>query len=108
MKPIDFQGQGQGHTLHIVAKPCIHDTEPFQLGPSKSVHILFMTSTTPINVQCQGSKVKVTCLTLLLNLVNKISPFYIANAYAISLLIGEPSYPNISPYCRRVGRITEL
>ena len=74
-------------------------TELFQLGPSNLVHRLLMTRglhlltfkvmgqrswvkryTLLINdFQGQGSKVKVTYLTLLLNLLNKINPFYFAN-----------------------------
>ena len=62
-------------------------TEPFQLGPSRlGTHATFDERTTHIDFQGQGSKDKVTCYTLLLYLVNKINPFYIANYNVISLL----------------------
>ena len=48
-------------------------TEPFKLGLSNLVHFLHMTRGQTLFVfQGQGSKVKVTCYTLMLNLVNTI------------------------------------
>ena len=45
-------------------------TEPFQLGLSKlGTHTTYDKRTNPIDFQGHGSKVKVTCYTLLLNLV---------------------------------------
>ena len=55
-------------------------TEPFKLGPSNLVHIFLMTRGGKLLILRSGSKVKVTYWTLLLSLVNKIKPFYIAIA----------------------------
>ena len=66
--------KGQGHTLHIVVKPCKHDTDltvsarTVKLG----THTIYDERTTPIDFQGQGSKVKVTRYTVLLNIVNMI------------------------------------
>ena len=79
--------KGQGHTLQIVVKPCNHDTDwtvsarTIKLG----THISYDKRKTPIDFQGHGSKVKVTCKTLLLYLVNNINPFHIANYSIISL-----------------------
>ena len=65
-----------GSATKLVNK--IH-TEPFQLGPSNLVHTTYDKRTielfsieNPIDFQGQGSKVKVTCYTMLLNHVNMI------------------------------------
>ena len=65
-------------------------TEPFKLGHSNLVHILLMTrGRTPIDFQGQGSKVKVTRYTLLLNLVNTIQtePFQLGPSNFVHLLL---------------------
>ena len=54
--------KGQGHTLHIVVKPCKHDTD----WAVSARTVKFSTDTTyakrknPIDFQGHGSKVKVT------------------------------------------------
>ena len=77
--------KGQGHTLHIVVhivvKPCKHDTD-FTVSARTvklCTHTTYDKRTTSNNFQGQGSKVKVTYLILLLNLLHKINPFYFAN-----------------------------
>ena len=64
-------------------------TEPFQLGRSNLVHILLMTRGGHIDFQGQGSKVKVTCYTLLLNLVNTIQtePFQLGPSNLVHILL---------------------
>ena len=66
--------KGQGNMLYIVVKPCKHDTD--WTVPARTIKLSTHTSydkkTTPIDCQGQGSKVKVTHYTLLLNIVNKI------------------------------------
>ena len=79
--PIDFQGQGQRSRshLHIVVKPCKHDTDwtIWARSVKLGTHTTYDKRTNPIDFQGQGSKFKVTCCTLLLNLVNTIqtAPF---------------------------------
>ena len=72
-----FKVRGQRlrwRTLDIVVKPCKHDTDwtvsarTVKLG----THTTYDKRTNPIDFQGHGSKVKVKCFTLLLNLVNTI------------------------------------
>ena len=65
---------GQGHKLHIVVKPCKHDTDwtISAMTIKFGTHTSYDKRTTLINFQGQGSKVEVTRYTLLLNLVNMI------------------------------------
>ena len=58
--------KGQGHMLNIVVKPCKHDTDWTASARTvkRGTHTSFNKRTTPIDFQGQGSKVKVTCLTL--------------------------------------------
>ena len=74
--------------LNIVVKSCKQDTDlNVSAGTVKlGTRTTYDKRTTSIDFQGEGSKVKVTCSTLLLNLVNKINPFYFANYNVISLL----------------------
>ena len=80
--------KGQGHMLDIVVKPSKHDTDwtistwAIKLG----THNSYDKRMTPIDFKGHGSKVKVTRKTSLLNLVNRINPFYIAIYNVISFL----------------------
>ena len=71
----------QGHTLHIVVKPCKHYTEGIvsAMFVKLGTHTTYDKRTSPIafKVRCQRSRS---------NLVNNIDPFYIANYNVISLL----------------------
>ena len=60
-------------------------TEPFQLG----THTAYGKRTNPIDFQGQGSKVKVTRYTLLLNLVNTIQtePFQLGQSNFVHILL---------------------
>ena len=74
-----------------VQKACKHDTDWTVSATTikLSTHTTYAKRTNPIDFQGHGSKVKVTCYTLLLNLVNKINPFYIAN-YNVKSLLNSP------------------
>ena len=71
-----------------VHKACKHDTD--WTVPARTFKLGTLTTydkrTNPIDFQGQGSMVKEARNTLLLNLVNKVKPFYIANYDVISLL----------------------
>ena len=65
-------------------------TEPLQLGPSKlGTHTTYDKRMNPIDFQGQGSKVKVTSYTLLLNLVNTIQtePFKLGSSKFVHILL---------------------
>ena len=65
---------GQGHTQHIVVKPCKRDTDwtvPVMTVKLRT-HTTYDKRMTHIDYKGQGSNVKVTCYTLLFNLVNTI------------------------------------
>ena len=82
--PIDFSRsgvKGQGHTLHIVVKPCKHHTD----GTVSAMFVKLGTHTT-FDKRTSPIAFKDRCLRSRSNLVNKINPFYIANYYVISLL----------------------
>ena len=83
-----YYGIPRASVCQSVHKACKHDTD--WTVPARTFKLGTLTTydkrTNPIDFQGQGSKVKVTRYTLLLNLVNKIKPFYIANYDVISLL----------------------
>ena len=61
-----FKVRGQGHTLHIVVKPCKHDTDLTVTARTVKLgtHTTFDKRMNAIDFHGQGSKVKVTHLTL--------------------------------------------
>ena len=80
--------RSRSHAKHCCLTKCKHDTHwTLQARTIKlGTHTSYDKRRTTINFQGQGSKVKVTYSTLLLSLVNKVKPFYIANYDVISLL----------------------
>ena len=83
--------KGQGHMLHIVVKPCNHDTD--WTVSARTVKLDTRTTyhkrKTPIDFQGQGSKVKNTRYTGLLNLVNTIQtePFKLGSSNLVHILL---------------------
>ena len=76
MNPIDFQGQGSKVkvTRYILMLNLVNtiQTEPFQLGPSNLVHILFMIRGRHLLIFKVGVKGQGHTYILMLNLVNTI------------------------------------
>ena len=83
--------KGQGHTLHIVVKPCNHDTDWTVSARTIKLdtHTTYHKRKTPIDFQGQGSKVKNTYYTVLLNFVNMIQtePFKLGPSNLVHVLL---------------------
>ena len=91
MNPFDFQGQGSKVKVTRYTSNLLNmiKTEPFQLGPSNLVHILFMArGQTLLIFKVMGQRSR-SRYTLLLNLVNMIQtePFQPGQSDLVHILL---------------------